>query len=60
MNLNGLREGLKFQTITVPSRLPETTYFKFGLKAIDVIASLCPLNDLFNDGSPTPAKNLGC
>ena len=59
MNLKGLREGLKFHTITVPSREDEITYFKLGLKAIDVIDSLCPLKDLLRDGSPKPAKYLG-
>ena len=52
MNLNGLKEGLKFQTMTVPSRLDDITYFRFGLNAMPVIASLCPLNDLLSAGSP--------
>lgn len=59
INLKGLNDGLKFQTITVPSNEDDTTYFKLGLKETDEIASLWPLNDLFKAGSPTLAKNFG-
>ena len=45
--------------MSVPSKDELTTYFKFGLKAIPVIVSLCPLKDLFRAGSPTEAKNFG-
>ena len=46
--------------MTVPSSDDDTTCLRFGLNAIEVIASLWPLNDLLSAGSPTPAKNLGC
>lgn len=51
-NLYGRIDDLKFQTITVPSADPETTYLRFGLKATFKTASLCPLKDRFKDGSP--------
>jgi hypothetical protein len=51
-NLNGLIVDLKFHTMTVPSYEPDTTYFKFGLKATLLTASLCPLKDLLSAGSP--------
>ena len=44
---------LKFQTMTVPSRDPETAYLKFGLKTVDVTPSLCPLKLLSKAGSET-------
>ena len=44
--------GLKFQTITVPSADPDTTYFKLGLKATLRAASLWPLKLRFSAGSP--------
>ena len=51
-NLNGRIVDLKFHTITVPSCEPDTTCFKFGLKATLLTCSLCPLKDLFSAGSP--------
>lgn len=51
-NLNGLIVDLKFHTITVPSYEPDTTCFKFGLKATLLTCSLCPLKDLLRAGSP--------
>jgi len=43
---------LKFQTITVPSTEPETTYFRLGLKTTLHAWSLWPLNERFKAGSP--------
>ena len=51
-NLYGLIVGLKFQHITVPSADPDTTYFRFGLKATLHTESLWPLKLLLSAGSP--------
>lgn len=37
--------------MTVLSREPEITYLRFGLNTEDNTPSLCPLKDLFSEGS---------
>ena len=45
--------GLKFHTMTVPSRLPEMAWRRFGLKHVVVTPSLWPLNERLRAGSAT-------
>ena len=54
---NGLTLGLKFHTMTVPSREPETTCLRLGLKQVESTPSLWPLNERLRAGS---ASAPGC
>jgi len=47
----GLTFGLKFQTMTVLSRDPLITWLKLGLKHVERIPSLWPLNERVKAGS---------